>query len=75
MVAIEIVVTMATERVINISQYKVAAVSYIFMISQLFYGLEYKANIWYEDVSSLKQSVPQVVSGETLVTIATRQGF
>ena len=29
MVAMEIIVTMATERVINISQYKAAAVSYL----------------------------------------------
>ena len=43
MVAIEIIVTMATERVINISQYKAAAVFYLFVIiSAIFKAYEAK---------------------------------
>ena len=51
MVAKEITVTMAIERVIKISQYKAAAMSYL--NSQYLSYLEaYKAKIWYEDASS-----------------------
>ena len=35
MVAMEIIVTMATERVLNISEYKVATVSYLIINTQL----------------------------------------
>ena len=47
----EITVTMATEQVINISQYKVAAVSYL-NSQYLSYFKAYKAKIWYEGASS-----------------------
>ena len=50
MVAMEITVTMATERVINISQYKPAAVSYL-NSQYLSYFQACKARIWYEDTS------------------------
>ena len=53
MVAMEITVTMATERVINISQYKAAAVSYL-NSRYLSYFKAYKAKVWYEDASSPK---------------------
>ena len=46
MVAVEIVVTMATERVINTSQYKLAAMSY------LSYFKAKKTKVWYKDESS-----------------------
>ena len=51
MVAMDIIVTMATERVINISQYKAAAVTYLIVgISAILRPPKHK--IWYEDASS-----------------------
>ena len=51
MVAMEIVVTMATERVIDTLQYKVATVSYLHY-HYLNYIKAQKAQLWYADASS-----------------------
>ena len=71
MVAIEINVTLATERVINISQYKDAAVSYLIVsISAILKPTKLKFGMkmpLHPTVSSVR------VARETLVTIATRQ--
>ena len=67
MVDMEIIVTVATERVINISQYKVAAVSYLIVgISAILRPTKLKFGM------KIQQLVPLVVAKETLVTI-TRQ--
>ena len=65
----EIIVTMRTTRVISISQHKIAAVSYLTVNILAIL----RPKIWYEDVSSSKQSVLLVVAWENLVTIVTRQ--
>ena len=68
MVVMEITVTMAIERVIKISQYKAAAMSYL-NSQYLSYFEAYKAKI----CLFTQQSVLSVVARETLVAIATRQ--
>ena len=68
MVAMEIIVTVATERVINISKYKFAAVSYLIVgISAILRPTKLKFGM------KIQQLVPLVVARETLETIATRQ--
>ena len=71
MVAMGIIVTMATERAIDISQYKAAAVSYLIAGISAILRLT-KLNL-VQTCLFTKQSVPLVVARETLVTIATRQ--
>ena len=60
MVAMEISVTMATERVINISQYKAAAVSYLIVgISAILSPTKLKFGM---KILFTQQSVPFVVA-------------
>ena len=71
MVAMGIIVTMATERAIDISQYKAAAVSYLIAGISAILRLT-KLNLVQRCLFT-EQSVPLVDARETLVTIATRQ--